>query len=504
MERRALRLRAQSSSKRRQMMNRHTLFRAAVALMTATALALSFAPAALAQPANDNFSTATSIGTLPFTDGVDITFATTEFGEPFPCGFIPNTVWYAITPGSNTLIRVDENGSNFGDTYVAVYQDTGSGITGLLFQGCATFGSSLTVNVQSGTTYYIQAGRIFCCGGILQLNVQEILPPPNDAFANATTISALPFTQSIDSTAATTEAGEPTPSCAVFYGPVNKTAWLAFTPATSGSISANVFNTPFSPVVAAYTGSALNNLTEVGSRCFGGLLTFHANAGTTYYLQVGGLFGQGGPLQFQLDVTPPPVAQFGFFPGDPSSFDTIQFFNQSFDPGQVGFQSQAWDFGDGATGTGCCPTHRYAADGDYTVQLTVTTVDGRTASTSQTVQVRTHDVGITKLSAPQAASAGQTRQITVGIRNTRYPETVRVELYRSVPGGFNFIGFLEQSVPVRPSNRTTNFSFSYTFTSDDANVGKVTFRAVASIVGHRDAFPADNEAISSPPTKVSR
>jgi len=58
-------------------------------------------------------------------------------------------------------------------------------------------------------------------------------------------------------------------------------------------------------------------------------------------------------------------------------------------------------------------------------------------------------------------------------------------------------------VPVRPSNRTTDFNFSYTFTSEDAAIGKVTFRAVASIIEARDALSADNEAISSP-TKVGR
>ena len=94
-------------------------------------------------------------------------------------------------------------------------------------------------------------------------------------------------------------------------------------------------------------------------------------------------------LQFSLAVAAAPVASFVFFPFDPTIFDTVQFIDQSLDPGGVGIESQAWDLGDGTIATGCCPTHRYAADGDYSVQLTVTTLDGRTASTSQVVQVRT-------------------------------------------------------------------------------------------------------------------
>jgi hypothetical protein len=91
----------------------------------------------------------------------------------------------------------------------------------------------------------------------------------------------------------------------------------------------------------------------------------------------------------------------------------------------------------------------------------------------------------------------------VGLNSKRYVETVQVQLYKSVPGGYEWVGTLNQVVPKRPANRTTDFSFSYTFTAGDAQVGKVTFRAVASLVDARDALPADNEAISLP-TKVTR
>lgn len=64
-----------------------------------------------------------------------------------------------------------------------------------------------------------------------------------------------------------------------------------------------------------------------------------------------------------------------------------------------------------------------------------------------------------------------------------------------------FVGRLVQDVPVRSSNRTTGFNFSYTFTDEDARIGKVTFTAVATIENVRDALPADNETISLP-TKV--
>src|SRR5437016_8523760 len=121
----------------------------------------------------------------------------------------------------------------------------------------------------------------------------------------------------------------------------------------------------------------------------------------------------------------------------------------------------------------------------------------------RSLQCRTHDVAITRCSTPKAASSGQTRRIVVSFNSKRYTESVQVQLFSSVPGGFQQFGSLTQSMPMNPKNGTTDFAFSYTFTADDARIGKVTFRAVAVISGARDALPADNEAIR-PPTKVSR
>ncbi len=327
--------------------------------------------------------------------------------------------------------------------------------------------------------------------------------PANDDFANATGVPALPFSSVAQLVLAGTESGEQTPSCAVFYGPVNETVWYSFTPAQTQSITARIGNASISTVVAAYSGSSVSGLTELGCVVFGGNVTFRAQAGTTYHFLVGNLFGQEGQAEFRLDVTPPPVANFFFFPFDASVFDVVQFVDQSFDPGGVGFEPQVWSFGDGTTGTGFNVTHRYAADGDYPVQLTVTTHDGRTAMATQTVHVRTHDVAITRFSVPNAASSGQTRRVVVSVNSRRYAETVTVQISKSVPGGVQQFGSLTQSLPLNPRNGTTDFAFSYTFTADDAQVGKVTFSAVAQIVGARDALPADNQAIA-PPTKVSR
>jgi hypothetical protein len=474
---------------------RHVLVAAALGLAMLAGPGAAFP----SPPANDNFADAGTISTLPFTDSGDLNGTTTEPGEPLSCSYQPQTVWYAFTPSSTTVISADSNGSQ-GGVILTAYQSNGGGIGGLAFMNCS-FGGPLTFTANANTTYYFQVGTYLSGPVHMQLSVQQVPPPPNDDFVNAKAAFGLPFIESVDMTAATTEAGEPvTPA----GQPIVGSAWYAFTATGAGSLTASTTLCCPQPPLAVYTGSSLTTLTEVKA-VFGPTLTFLPTAGTTYYFQVGRVSAFSGVTSFRLDLTPPPAANFGFNPFDPSVFDTVQFFGFPFDPGGVGIASSVWDFGDTKTATGISAAHRYAADGDYTVAFTVTTLDGRTGSTSQVVQVRTHDVAITKLTVPNAASAGQTRQVSVGVGNHRYPETVQVQLLKSVPGSFNSfqtVGILTQFVPVASRSRTVAFDFSYTFTSDDAAVGKVTFEAIATILGGRDAQSADNTAIALP-TKVS-
>ena len=69
---------------------------------------------------------------------------------------------------------------------------------------------------------------------------------------------------------------------------------------------------------------------------------------------------------------------------------------------------------------------------------------------------------------PTSARAGQTRSITVGVSDKRYPETVQVHLLKSnSQGGFDQVGTLTQSTPVTTGKSATSFAFSYTFTASD-------------------------------------
>jgi PKD repeat protein len=461
------------------------------------AIGLPTAAQADTAPANDSFAGATVITSVPYSTTEDTSQATWDSTDPSGCSS-NGSVWFSFTPSSDMTLKADASGSSY-TTGVSAWTGT-QGSLNLVSCGESWDGSKVTFSANAGTTYYFMVGQ--CCGagsaggGSLHFSVSQVLPPGNDNFSNATSIGGLPFADTQDLTVATTESGEPVPAC---YGANYGSVWYSFTPQTTQSVTATVDQ--YGAQITAYTGSSLSSLSEVGCTygAYYGPLTFRAQAGTTYYFQVANWYGSGlGAVTFHLDVAPNPIAQFSYNPGDPSSFDTTHFYDYSYDPGGLRFSSWAWDFGDGATSTDQNPTHRYAADGDYTVSLTATTSDGRTDSTSQVVQVRTHDVAVTRLAVPKSAHVGQTIAINVYVQNTRYPETVEVDLAKSVPGGFLTTGSLTESVPVKLAGQTTRFAFTYTVTSDDKALGKMTFRAYATIVNHRDALPGDNELLSTP------
>jgi PKD repeat protein len=82
-----------------------------------------------------------------------------------------------------------------------------------------------------------------------------------------------------------------------------------------------------------------------------------------------------------------PVAEFAVSPDEPSISDTIQLFDCSRDPRNIGIAWRAWDFGDGTTSVGLAPAHRYVVAGEYELTLTLATFDGRVGQSSRIVSV---------------------------------------------------------------------------------------------------------------------
>ena len=116
--------------------------------------------------------------------------------------------------------------------------------------------------------------------------------------------SSSPYLDDVDTTAAQLEAGEPQPC-----GDAGNTVWYRFDTFERGGdvVSVVASSAEFTPVIAAYTvefavpsPDRLPTLTSIG--CVSDpaqdfpALTFTAAPNTSYYVQVGGAGGTGGPL----------------------------------------------------------------------------------------------------------------------------------------------------------------------------------------------------------------
>jgi len=91
-------------------------------------------------------------------------------------------------------------------------------------------------------------------------------------------------------------------------------------------------------------------------------------------------------IDYQQISNIPPVADFSYSPSNPTDLGIIEFTDLSIDSdGSV--VSWYWEFGDGSISYQQNPTHQYADDGTYQVNLTVTDNDGATDSISKNIDV---------------------------------------------------------------------------------------------------------------------
>lgn len=125
-----------------------------------------------------------------------------------------------------------------------------------------------------------------------------------DTCSAARSITALPYTNTVMTNVATTDASDPYPACG--GGSRLHSVWYRFTAATTGTVTANTFGSNYDTILSVYTGSC-GALVPVASGCnddangtVQSQVSFSTTAGTTYFVMVTAYSGTGGSLVLNL------------------------------------------------------------------------------------------------------------------------------------------------------------------------------------------------------------
>ncbi|MGE5527305.1 MAG: PKD domain-containing protein [Methanosarcina sp.] len=174
---------------------------------------------------------------------------------------------------------------------------------------CLSGVTKVRFDYAAGSTYYLAIDGEG--GEEASFSLQIRNTSGNDDFANAQDLSGwVPQFASGSNFEATREAGEPE----IAGDPGGASVWYSWTPSASQIVSVSVCGTgSFVPLLGVYTGSALEDLAEVGSSAAEGSgncvsaearVRFKAEAGTTYRIA---LDGQGGAeSDFSIWLEGPP------------------------------------------------------------------------------------------------------------------------------------------------------------------------------------------------------
>lgn len=264
--------------------------------------------------ANNDFADALPVtGLQPTINGSSIG-ANKEVGEPNHIGGTNAggaSIWFKWVAPLSASVKVTTVGSDY-DTVLGIY--TGSSVAALTALANNDdednpnniLTSLVAFSAIKGTTYYMAVDGFNGASGSVKLAVLMAGASGNDDFASATSLSGA--TGSVDSHTvnASAETGEPPHSGTTAASSV----WFDWQAPSSGNFNFNTDGSDFDTVLAVYTGSAVNALTEVASNDNQGVasvaakgpafsagasqLSFAATSGTTYHIAVDGKAGSSG------------------------------------------------------------------------------------------------------------------------------------------------------------------------------------------------------------------
>ena len=262
------------------------------------------AASAATTPANDTIGGATVVKTLPLTQTLDTTGATTDADDAQvnqTCGApaTNNSVWFEYTAGpTDSLLAVDTSGSNFSSGVIIATGAPGA----LTTQSCNPV--SAAVATTPGTTYHILVFDDTGAGGRLRISIHGQGPVPrNDKLAGATTVQALPFKATLDTTGATTDGIDTKVNATCGAPSTSHSVWYKYTPAATDKgvfFDAGASTFAAGVIVARMEAGALTTLA-----CGPSSVSTAVTPGTTYYIMVfDGAGGVGGTLNLTIDRLP--------------------------------------------------------------------------------------------------------------------------------------------------------------------------------------------------------
>jgi hypothetical protein len=261
-------------------------------------------------PPNDRFVNAVTLpGTAGQVGGTNV-LASGETGEPDHAGgSVPRaSVWYRWSAPASGVFRLDTHGSDL-DTTLAVYTGPATWALDLVAENDDSSGeqSAVSFDAVAGTAYRIAVDGFDAAEGqfVLNYHFSASAGPPNDAFANRVVLAGEAVSASGSTFGAGGEAGEP--DHATFADPMGS-AWWAWSAPADGLFTVTTEGSSFDTVLAVYTGSAVNLLTEVAANddAVGDTsqVTFAAAAGTEYAIAVDGFGDYEGYVELALSVAP--------------------------------------------------------------------------------------------------------------------------------------------------------------------------------------------------------
>jgi PASTA domain len=283
----------------------------ALILVLGLAVTLAAPGSALAAaPANDDLADAAELtGRVVFAEGTNEE-ADKQAGEPNHAGNAGGaSIWYRWRAPAAGKATVSTCGSEL-NTLLAVYTGDAFPLAPVAENddSCGQQ-SRLTFEATEGTTYRIAVDGFDGDTGSVFLSLS--LAPPNDAFADAQTLTGDSGSATGTTIGASTEDAEP-----AHAGVGWSSVWFEWTAPSSGWANFETCGSPFDTVLGVYTGSELSGLSTVTANddsCeLGSRVSFSASAGTVYAIALAGYDGETGEFTLSWNRNPPPpiVMQF--------------------------------------------------------------------------------------------------------------------------------------------------------------------------------------------------